>query len=55
MTKEQFRRLANDAIETIIRMPDDLYDSGFVTLSLKLRGSEEAVFVGTKETTKEDD
>lgn len=55
MTKEQFRRLAHDAVETLLSMPDDLWESGFPMLSLKHKGSEEAVFVGIKETNREDD
>ena len=55
MTKEQFRRLAHDAVETLLSMPDDLWASGFPMLSLKHKGSEEAVFVGIKETNREDD
>lgn len=55
MTKDEFQRLARDAIETLLSMPDDLWASGFPMLSLKHKGSEEAVFVGIKETNREDD
>lgn len=55
MTKDEFQRLAKDAIETLIRMPDDLWGSGFPMLSLKLKGSEEAVFVGIKESERRED
>lgn len=55
MTKDEFQRLARDAIETLLSMPDDLWASGFPMLSLKYKGSEEAVFVGIKESEKKED
>lgn len=54
MTKDEFARLTRDAIETLVSMPDDLWDSGFPMLSLKRKGSAEAVVVGIKESEKED-
>lgn len=50
MTKDEFKQLALGAIETLTSMPDDLWNGNFPYLSLKLKDSNEAAFVGIKET-----
>jgi len=49
MTKEQFKKLALDAVETILTMPDDLWATGYPLLRLKYKGSDEIVVVGIVE------
>jgi len=55
MTKEQFKKLALDAVETILTMPDDLWATGYPLLRLKYKGSDEIVVVGIAETDSEHD
>ena len=55
MTKEQFRDLVDEAMETIRLMPDEVWESGYPLLRIRFKGSAEVVIVGIKEEAPEDD
>jgi hypothetical protein len=54
MTKEQFRALITNAIDTIMSMPDDLWESGYPMLRINIKGSNERIVAGIEEMVEDD-
>jgi hypothetical protein len=57
MTKEQFKKVVNTALETITSMPDNIWDEAYIMMAITFQG--ETVVIGTKanieEETEEDE
>jgi hypothetical protein len=54
ITKEQFRRAATAAIESLLSVPDDLWDLALTTVVIRYNNNYE-VYVGIRDAEEEPD